>query len=375
MAQINSFVVNKQEVEKGETFTYAIWVKNTLPTAATLRVHFYENILDHELNSQAATVGGYGAAAFQLNLVADQYPGYEYYVCAWVEDGTGQTASECAPKVTIPEDSTGLQVTGCTVDKTAVDGGATVRYTMTVTNGSNIAQYAYVEFWDRDLDEVIYENESRMEPHETMTFEHLMVCATLNRRYRVCARLVNAKGWDLGQMMCAPSVQVSAKWGTAAYTIISLTARASRIEIDDPNGFGVTAAVKNAGSAGGSPMVLFSAKELESGAVIDLGGKGAYIVEGTAVNFETTSRPTAEGVYEVTATIEGTSQTKSVVVGVGRDPTPGPGPEPKPPTPSKGGVSPLLIMAGAAALGGAVLYKFGPEIAQKLGLGDMSGGE
>ena len=375
MAQINSFVVNKQEVEKGETFTYAIWVKNTLPTAATLRVHFYENTLAHELNSQAATVGGYGAAAFQLNLVATQYPGYEYYVGCWVEDGTGQTVTGWAPVVKIREASEGVIISDCGVDKTAVDGGATVRYWMVVENKSLISQYAYVQFWDRDLDEILYENETSLAPGATMSFEHLMVCATLNRRYRVCARLVSANGRDLGQMMCAPSVQVSAKWGTAAYTIISLTARASRIEMDDPNGFGVTAAVKNTGGAGGSPMVLFSAKELESGAVIDLGGKGAYIVEGTTVNFETTSRPTAEGVYEVTATIQGTSQTKSVVVGVGRDPTPGPGPGPKPPTPSKGGVSPLLIMAGTAALGGVVLYKFGPEIAQKLGLGDMSGGE
>ena len=375
MAQINSFVVNKQEVEQGETFTYTIWVKNTLSTGATLRVNFYENTLDHELNTQSAMVGGNGAAVFQLNLVADQYPGYEYYVGCWVEDGTGQTVTDWAPVVKIREESEGVIISDCGVDKTAVDGGATVRYRMVVENKSLISQYAYVEFWDRDLDEVIYENSTRFEPHETKTFEHLMICATLNRRYRVCGQLVTDVFRTAYNRTCAPAVQVSAKWGTAAYTIISLTARASRIEMDDPNGFGVTAAVKNAGSAGGSPMVLFSAKELESGAVIDLGGKGAYIVEGTAVNFETTSRPTAEGVYEVTATIQGTSQAKSVVVGVGRDPTSGPGPEPKPPVQSSSGVSPLLVMAGAAALGGAVLYKFGPEIAQKLGLGDISGGE
>ncbi len=361
MVQINSFNVNKTEVETGETFTYTIWVKNTLPTGATLSVHFYENTLDHWLNTQHADVGGKGAVVFQLNLIADQYPGYEYYVCAWVEDGTGQTASECAPKVTIPEDSTGLQVTGCTVDKTAVDGGATVRYTMTVTNGSNIAQYAYVEFWDRDRDEVIYENESRMEPHETMTFEHLLVCATLNRRYRVCGQLVSPDVFRTAySMACASAVQVSGVWGTAKYEI-SVTAGAARVEPNSPDGLGVVARVKNVGGAGGSPMVLFSAKHTETGAVVDCGGSSKYIAEGTALDFKSsTPSPEEAGVYEVTVTIQGTSLSKTVSVGVGVDlPTP---PVPKPPTPTGLEIPPIAIVAGTAVLGGVALHFLGPRL-------------
>jgi len=360
MVQINSFNVNKTEVEKGETFTYTIWVKNTLSTGATLRVHFYENTLDHELNTQSVMVGGKGAAVFQLNLVADQYPGYEYYVCAWVEDGTGQTASECAPKVTIPEDSTGLQVTGCTVDKTAVDGGATVRYTMTVTNGSNIAQYAYVEFWDRDLDEVIYENSTRFEPHETMTFEHLLVCATLGRKYRVCGQLVSPGVFRTAyNRACAPAVQVSGVWGTAKYEL-SVTAGVARVEPNSRDGLGVVARVKNVGGAGGSPMVLFSAKHTETGEVVDCGGSSKYIVEGTALDFVSHSlAPEEAGVYEVTVTIEGTALTKTVSVGVGVDPDPDPKPDPKP---SGLEIPPIAIVAGTAVLGGVALHFLGPRL-------------
>ena len=366
MVQINSFNANKTEVEKGETFTYTIWVKNTLSTGATLRVHFYENTLDHELNTQSVMVGGNGAAVFQLNLVANQSPGYVYQVCAWLADGMGDVVSACAPDVTIPEDSVGLQVTKCEVDKTAVDGGATVRYTMTVTNGSGVAQYAYVEFCDRDLDEVIYENSTRFEPHETKTFEHLLVCATLGRKYRVCGQLVTPYGDTsvVYNMTCAPAVQVSGVWGTAKYEL-SVTAGTARVEPGSRGGIGVVARVKNVGGAGGSPMVLFSAKNAKTGAVVDCGGSSMYIAEGTALDFVSHSlAPDEVGVYEATVTIEGTALTKTVTVGVGVDPEPDPDPKPEP-TPSGLEIPPIAIVAGTAVLGGVALYFLGP----RLGLG------
>jgi hypothetical protein len=232
---------------------------------------------------------------------------------------------------------------------------------MTVTNGSNIAQYAYVEFWDRDLDEVIYENSTRFEPHETMTFEHLLVCATLNRRYRVCGQLVSPDVFRAAySRACAPAVQVSGVWGTAKYEL-SVTAGTAPIEPNSRDGLGVVARVKNVGGAGGSPMVLFSAKHTETGDVVDCGGSSMYIAEGTALDFVSHSlAPEEAGVYEVTVTIEGTALTKTVTVGVGVDlPTP---PVPKPPTPTGLEIPPIAIVAGTAVLGGVALHFLGPRL-------------
>ncbi len=361
MAQFVSFLVNKQEVERGETFTYTAWVKNTLSSAATLKINFYENTPDHMLNIQSATVEGGGTTAFQLNLDATQYPGYEYCICAWVEDGTGKTASECAPRVHIRDESAGLTLVDCTVDKTEVDGGATVQYAMTVVNDSRITQYAYVQFWDFDLDEVIYENESALAAGERMTFEHQMVCAALGRRYRVCARLVNALGKPIGITACAPPVQVSDQWGMPVYQITGVVARASRIELDDPYGFGVVVSVANTGSSGGVPMVDFVAVNTETGEETDYGARGAYIAEGATVEFDLTNSPPGDGIYEVVATVRGTGITRSVVVGVGRDPTP-PIDEPEIPDSESSGIPPVAIMLGTALIGGAAFYLLGPEL-------------
>lgn len=358
MAQIIRFAPNKSVVERMEEVVYTLQVRNNLAVSSTIRVTFSEIRAGGEvdLNYQTREIGPGATESFTFTFIANQGAGHVYTTCALTEDlGFGGGEKECST-VEIRAGSEGIVITGFEADKTHVDGGATVRYVMGIENRTLIAQYIYVQFWDIDLDEVLYENEMSLAAGAAVTFEHLMVCGTLGRAHRVCGRLVSVHGNPIGNMACAKTVQVSNTWGSPVYVMAALSANPTRIEMNVP--VTIVASVSNTGTAGGSPMVDIEAYNTETGESIDLGSVGAYVIENTTTEIPLTTYLDAEGVFEITATIRGTAISKTVSVGVGRDL---PSPTPTPGSSSGFEIPPLAIVAAGAVAGGALLYFLGPK--------------
>ena len=135
--------------------------------------------------------------------------GYNYNICA----ESGITYSDfyddfaCAPTVHIREESLGVLVEECTVDKTAVDVGG-----QSGTRRGSGTRRAYNRRYI-SISTILWRERARMYktmlPDEVATFTHTEVCNVPLRRYRSVRGGVSAGGAPMGASACAPDVQVS----------------------------------------------------------------------------------------------------------------------------------------------------------------------
>ena len=328
MVEILNFSPDKTSVGRGMEVTYTLDIVNRGPTAGVLTATFSEISSDGQRiqrDVRVRTVGSGGTTTFEFTLNVSASPGHVYTVCVDVvktprDSGVVVgTDSECDSSVVVSEGSGIIVIESCTVNKTRVDGGATIRYTTRITNRLWAQKVVFLNLWDIDTGESLYTGYLQLLPDESTTFEYPMQCTELGKTYRVCARILDDYGAHDTEIesVCAPRVEVSNVWGTPDMKLVDVTARCPVSGIGNRDGFGITAFVRNDGSAAGTPWVRITPTNLDTGEEYpDHGGTCAYVEEGTRVKFEIFTVPPDTGSYSVDVYIPGTDQHKTLNVSV-----------------------------------------------------------
>ena len=196
MVEILNFSPDKTSVGRGMEVTYTLDMVNRGPTAGVLTATFSEISSDGQRiqrDVRVRTVGSGGTTTFEFTLNVSASPGHVYTVCVDVvktprDSGVVVgTDSECDSSVVVSEGSGIIVIESCTVNKTRVDGGATIRYTTRITNRLWAQKVVFLNLWDIDTGESLY----------------TAICSCSRTRARHSSTLCSAPSW-VKPIECVP---------------------------------------------------------------------------------------------------------------------------------------------------------------------------